>query len=110
METVTLRLNPKNHGAFYLEQDGETIGEMMIAVDGEKVTAFHTEIIPQAEGKGLARHLLNALVNYAREHHLKVLPLCAYVRSQFLKHPELYSDLWTPATNTTGDTDTRDPA
>ncbi|MBW8682735.1 GNAT family N-acetyltransferase [Chitinophaga rhizophila] len=94
MDEVVIRLNAKNHGAFYLMHEGEQTGEMVIAVDGGVLTAYHTEIIPQAEGKGLARVLLNGMVAYAREHQLKVRPLCAYVHAQFKKHPDEYADIW----------------
>jgi predicted GNAT family acetyltransferase len=94
MDEVVLRLNPKNHGAFYLMQDGEQMGEMMIGIADNVLTAYHTEIIPQAEGKGLARKLLDAMVAYAREHQLKVLPLCVYVHAQFKRHPEEFADIW----------------
>lgn len=94
MDEVVFRLNPKNHGAFYLMQDGEQMGEMMIGIADNVLTAYHTEIIPQAEGKGLARKLLDAMVAYAREHQLKVLPLCVYVHAQFKRHPEEFADIW----------------
>jgi predicted GNAT family acetyltransferase len=75
-------------------QDGEQMGEMMIGIADNVLTAYHTEIIPQAEGKGLARKLLDAMVAYAREHQLKVLPLCVYVHAQFKRHPEEFADIW----------------
>jgi uncharacterized protein len=94
MEEVTLKLNQKNHGAFYLMQHGEQVGEMVIGVFDNNLTVFHTEILPQAEGKGLAMKLVDAMVAYAREHHLMVIPRCAYVHAQFKKHPETYADIW----------------
>ena len=94
MEEVVLKLNQKNHGAFYLMQNGEQVGEMVIGVTETTLTVYHTEIHPQVEGKGLAMKLLDAMVAYAREHHLKVIPLCAYVHAQFKKHPDLYADIW----------------
>jgi predicted GNAT family acetyltransferase len=99
MEEVVLRLNQKNHGAFYLMQNGKQVGEMVIGVTDKNLTAYHTEIMPQAEGKGLAMKLLDAMVAYAREHHLMVIPLCAYVHAQFKKHPETYADIWQKQTN-----------
>ncbi|SFD76343.1 hypothetical protein SAMN05518672_103120 [Chitinophaga sp. CF118] len=94
MDEVTLRLNQKNHGAFYLMQNGEQMGEMVIGVSDKNLTVFHTEISPQAEGKGLAMKLLEAMVTYAREHHLMVIPRCVYVHAQFKKHPDTYADIW----------------
>lgn len=94
MDEVVLRLNQKNHGAFYLMQNGEQVGEMVIGVSDSNLTVFHTEIMPQAEGHGLAMKLLDAMAAYAREHQLMVIPLCAYVHAQFKKHPETYADIW----------------
>jgi predicted GNAT family acetyltransferase len=94
MDEVTLRLNEKNHGAFYLMQNGEQVGEMVIGIFDKTLTVFHTEVLPQAEGKGLAMKLVDAMVAYAREHHLMVIPRCAYVHLQFKKHPETYADIW----------------
>ncbi|WP_343691750.1 GNAT family N-acetyltransferase [Chitinophaga sp.] len=94
MEEVVIRLNQKNHGAFYLMLDNEQVGEMVIGIEGGVLTAYHTEIHYTQEGKGLAKHLLDGMVAYAREHQLKVKPLCAYVHAQFKRHPEEYADVW----------------
>ena len=94
MEEVVIRLNAKEHGAFYLMVDGEQVGEMVIGISGDTLTAYHTEIHYTAEGKGYAKKLLDGMVAYAREHKLKVRPLCAYVAAQFKRHPEEYADIW----------------
>jgi predicted GNAT family acetyltransferase len=94
MDEVVIRLNAKNHGAFYLMHDGEQAGEMVIGIAGNVLTAYHTEVEPQFEGQGLARVLMNGVVAYAREHQLKILPRCAYVHAQFKKRPEEFADIW----------------
>jgi predicted GNAT family acetyltransferase len=94
MDEVVIRLNAKNHGAFYLMHEGEQAGEMIISIADNVLTAYHTEIDPKFEGKGLARILMNGMVTYAREHQLKVKPLCAYVHAQFKRHPEEFADIW----------------
>ncbi len=94
MDEVVLRLNAKNHGAFYLMHDGEQDGEMVISIDDDILTTYHTEIDPKFEGKGLAKILMTGMVDYARAHHLKVKPLCAYVHAQFKRHPEEFADIW----------------
>jgi uncharacterized protein len=38
--------------------------------------------------------LLSTMVDYAREHKLKVIALCPYVHAQFERHPDKYSDIW----------------
>lgn len=94
MDEVVIRLNAKNHGAFYLMHDGEQAGEMIIGIADNLLTAYHTEINPKVEGKGLGKILLNGMVAYAREHHLKVIPKCVYVHAQFKRHPEEFADIW----------------
>lgn len=97
MEGVQLSLDEKGKGEFYIMDGEERVAEMIISVTDKELTAYHTEVIPKAEGKGLAKQLLAAMVDYARKHQLKVIPLCPYVHAQFKRHPQEYADLWTPA-------------
>jgi predicted GNAT family acetyltransferase len=69
---------------------------MVISVSGSNLTVYHTEVLPQAEGRGLAKKLLVAMVDYARKNGLQVIPLCPYVHAQFKRHPGDYADLWKP--------------
>ena len=94
MTEVKLQLNDKGHGHFYIMEGAAQMGEMVVAVADGILTAYHTEVIPEAEGKGLAKQLLEAMTDYARKHHLQVVPLCNYVHSQFKRHAEQYADLW----------------
>lgn len=97
MEQVTLKLNDKGHGAFIIEEGGEQLGEMVVSVSERNLTVYHTEVVPKAEGRGLARQLLGAMVAHARQHGLKVIALCPYVHAQFSRHPEEYADVWNRA-------------
>jgi predicted GNAT family acetyltransferase len=94
MEEIKLKLNEKGHGVFYIMDEGEQLGEMVVSVADSKLTVHHTEVLEKAEGKGFAKKLLNAMVDYARKNKLKVIPLCAYVHAQFKRHPEEYVDVW----------------
>jgi len=40
------------------------------------------------EGKGLGKQLMNAAVAFAREKHIKILPLCLFAKAVFNKTPE----------------------
>src|SRR5687768_15393884 len=93
MEEVTLRLGEKNHGGFYIMDGEEEIAEMEISISGDKLTVYHTEVLPKAEGKGLAKKLLATMVDHARKNALKVIPLCPYVHAQFKRHPDEYVDV-----------------
>ena len=94
MDGVELKLNDKGHGAFVFSDNGKQIGEMEVEVSQTHLTVFHTEVIPEAEGKGVAKKLLSEMVSYSRSHKLKVIPLCPYVHAQFKRHPDEYADLW----------------
>lgn len=94
MEDVTLKLNEQGQGTFVIMEGDEQMGEMVIDINGNNLTVYHTEVLPKAEGRGYAKKLLEAMVNYARSHQLKVVPLCPYVYAQFKRHPELYDDVW----------------
>jgi hypothetical protein len=94
MDDVTLTLDEKGHGAFLMMDDNEQQGEMVVRVTTTSLTVYHTEVSPKAEGKGLAKKMLDAMVDYARHHHLNVIPLCPYVHAQFKRHPEEYADVW----------------
>ena len=97
MEEVKLTLNEKGHGAFRIMEDSKQLGEMVISIAGKNLTVYHTEVAPEAEGKGLAKLMLNAMVDYAGKNDLKVIPLCPYVHAQFKRHPDQYANIWNRA-------------
>jgi hypothetical protein len=94
MEEVKLKVNEKGDGTFYIMDGAEQLGEMVISLSGKNLTVYHTEVDAKAEGKGLAKKMLNAMVDYARKNNLKVIPLCPYVHAQFKRHPEEFTDVW----------------
>lgn len=58
----------------------------------DRIVFQHTEVAPPLEGKGLAAKLARAALDFARAHHLRVVPLCPYISSFLRKHRE-YQDL-----------------
>ena len=94
MENIRLISDDKGHGGlFYMEKE-ETLGEMELEISGQLLTVFHTEVKPQAEGRGIAKKLLATLVDHARKNGLSIVPLCPFVHAQFKRHPEEYGDVW----------------
>ncbi|MFA6275829.1 MAG: GNAT family N-acetyltransferase [Pedobacter sp.] len=94
MEDIKLDLNDKGKGAFFVMDGEEQLAEMALAISDDDLIVYHTEVVPKAEGRGLAKSLLNEMVSYARKHGLKVVPLCPYVHAQFKRHPEEFEDVW----------------
>jgi len=58
----------------------------------DRIVLHHTEVPPPIEGQGMAAKLTRAALDFARAHHLRVVPLCPYVSSFLRKHRE-YQDL-----------------
>lgn len=94
MSPIELKLNDHQRGAFTIDEDGERLAEMAIGITGQNLIVYHTEVSPKLRGKGVGQQLLDKMVEYAREHDLKVVPLCPYVHSQFEKHSDQYGDIW----------------
>ena len=94
MDEIQLSLNPKGHGAFFIEKDRERLAEMVVSVAGENLTVYHTEVSEKLRGQGVAAKLLKAMTSYVREHGLKVIPLCPYVNAEFRRHPDQFADIW----------------
>ncbi len=94
MHDVQLKLDERGRGAFFVVAKMNRVAEMVVAVQEEVITVFHTEVNKEFQGTGVAAQLLFALINYAQGHHKKVIPLCTYVRAQFEKYPEQYADIW----------------
>ena len=81
-------------GEVQLFTDDVKVGKMNIALTKGRLTVFHTEVSPEYEGRGFAKLLLNQLVSYAKENDLRIIPLCAYVNTQFRRYPAEYDDVW----------------
>ena len=94
MEKTAIVIHPNHRGEIQLFSDDSQVGKMDIAVTNQKLIVYHTEVNPEYEGRGFAKILLERLVSHAREHELKIVPLCPYVNMQFKRHPEHYSDVW----------------
>lgn len=61
----------------------------MYAMAGDgAIDLQHTEVPPADRNRGIAGTMVRAALAYAREHQLRVIPTCPYVRAWFRKHPE----------------------
>lgn len=48
----------------------------------------HTRVDPRHRGKGLAHQLYRAMVEHARAHQRKVIPVCTFVEAMFAQNPQ----------------------
>jgi len=55
---------------------------------GSTVTFTHTGVPGALQGRGIAAHLVQAALAWARAEGLKVVPACSYVRVYMQRHPD----------------------
>ena len=94
MNTIQLKLNAAQRGAFVIEDGKERLAEMAVGISGKNLVVYHTEVSEKLRGKGIASQLLSEMATYARRENLKVVPLCPYVHAQFERHADQYADIW----------------
>jgi uncharacterized protein len=94
MDEVQLIWQSSGQGTFTIVEEDTQLGETAFSTAGEVLRVYHTEVLPEAEGRGLAKKMLEVMVRYARQHHLQVVPQCPYVLAQFKRHQDEYADLW----------------
>lgn len=57
-------------------------------LDGGVMRMVHTGVPRALEGRGIAGALVQAALEHARAHGLRVEPVCPYVASYMKRHPE----------------------
>ncbi|MEJ0100238.1 MAG: GNAT family N-acetyltransferase [Pseudomonadota bacterium] len=90
MDDVISHEEQGGRGAFYLARDGRRIAEMTYQRnDAARITIDHTEVDPSLRGQGIARHLLDAAVAWARQSGIRITPRCSYVVAEFARDKTL---------------------
>ena len=79
------------NGEFYaLNTAGQRIAEISyLWQDEHTIVAHHTWVDDSLRGQGVARQLLDILVEFAREKNLKIIPTCSYVEVMFRRDKSL---------------------
>ncbi len=78
---------------FFIEKNGETIAKISYQFENDDIIiANSTYVDPSLRGQGIAKKLLDRLVEYARENNLKIRPLCSYVVDAFERNGQ-YDDV-----------------
>lgn len=80
-------------GMFYVQVDGDILAQMTYTnKDGENMIMEHTVVDDELRGKNVGYQMVQTAVQYARNHQLKIVPQCPFVKSVFDKKPE-YKDV-----------------
>ncbi|GAB1417727.1 GNAT family N-acetyltransferase [Bacteroidales bacterium] len=78
--------NTPTEGKFELYDDGKLAGELHYNwIDKHKIELDHTEVKDAFKGKGLAKMLVVEAAEFARKENLKIVPVCPYVVSLFVR-------------------------
>ena len=81
-------------GEFYaLDSKGQRVAEISYVWDQQdKIIANHTWVDHSLRGQGVARQLLDVLVEFARQKQVKIVPTCSYVDVMF-KRDQSFTDV-----------------
>jgi hypothetical protein len=85
-DPIDIVMNETTH-RFEATLDGETAFTEYHLHDGS-ITLPHTVVPPAFEGRGVGSALAKAALGYARDHDLKVKPLCPFIAGYIQKHAE----------------------
>lgn len=80
---------------FYVGNDeGAIVAEMVYTMPAaDKMIIEHTEVSDELRGQNVGLQLVDTAVEYARKHHIKIIPLCPFAKKVFDRKPEYHDVL-----------------
>ena len=57
-------------------------------LSGNTIIYIHAYTPPEYRGKGIAAQVAKYALDYARDHNLKIIPQCPYIRDYIAAHKE----------------------
>lgn len=80
-------------GYFYIEENSKRLGTMTYTFDKNGIVIVeHTRVDKDFEGRGIGRQLVNAVIEYARKNHYKIIPHCPFTK-KVLESSTEYNDI-----------------
>ncbi|MGE6554734.1 GNAT family N-acetyltransferase [Exiguobacterium artemiae] len=74
-------------------QDNQAVGEITYSdTRGGKWIIDHTYVDPNHRNQQIGEQLVKAIVEWAREENIKLLPLCPFAKREFEQTPD-YADV-----------------
>ena len=89
MEEVKIEFK-ENKSVALLENNEIGICEFKVTDEGWVI--FHTEVDQNYKGQGIAKRLLDAIVNEARNKKIKIIPECSYAKKVMIENNS-YNDV-----------------
>ena len=75
---IVIEHNPEQ-GVFRAMEEGREVGNLEYEISSGLMVITHTRAYLQ--GRGLGRMLASAAIGYARQHGMKVVPRCSFVKA-----------------------------
>jgi predicted GNAT family acetyltransferase len=86
---VAMEHDADRHALRAVLADGRTAGYAHYRKRSEDTYVFdHTVVGDQYEGQGIGSRLARAVVDFARDHDVRVVPQCSFIRAYLREHPE----------------------
>jgi uncharacterized protein len=79
-----------NRGMFFVQPEGEDILAELSYLQHDPTTMIveHTNVDEELRGQNVGFQLVSAVVEYARHHHYKIVPMCSFTKAVMDKKPE----------------------
>ncbi|HEY8399323.1 MAG TPA: GNAT family N-acetyltransferase [Flavihumibacter sp.] len=85
-----------NKGVFFVQGDEFPLAELVYTKPStDKMILEHTEVSEQLKGQNVGFLLVEKAVEYAREHNIKIIPLCPFANAVIHKTPAFQDVLFT---------------
>ena len=79
MNGKELEIKQGSNGFYVGDNENDYKGIITFVADGDKTIIIdHTIVKEELRGMGIARRLINRVVEYARTEDLKIIPQCSY--------------------------------
>ncbi|MGS0973511.1 MAG: GNAT family N-acetyltransferase [Candidatus Izemoplasmataceae bacterium] len=80
----------QGNNKFYIgeSEDDFTAEITFVYINKEAINVNHTFVDPSLRGGGVARKLMDKVVEFAIENNLKIKPTCSYAVKVFPRYPE----------------------
>jgi uncharacterized protein len=80
-------VNEPEHHRFATRVNG-LLAQVAYRLNGDVITFTHTEVPDALSGRGIANKLAVHVLEYAKEHQLRVIPMCPFIAAYIKRHPE----------------------
>ena len=91
-DTVSVVFEEEANRSAAYNKDGKHIGECEFSPSNSIWIISHTGVRPNYEGRGIARKLVEKVIEEAQTRNIKILPLCPYAK-KMMEGKEEYRDV-----------------